>query len=180
MLATIDTKEIASDTQCFAPAEDRESEAKLSREIIALWTAHQDGKATAKRTRAELKELRRNLGERLRTMKVLLARTGRGGQWGSYLREHRLPRATADRYVRQHEATLNPEPKNLLTEQIPTEDYVKQFFQRLLPRLRSTLTTYDATFYFVRAMAFELATCNAEFTDTGILVLGPTQKGEEQ
>lgn len=48
MLATADTEEITTETQCLAPAVDRESEAKLSSEIATLWSAHQDGKATAK------------------------------------------------------------------------------------------------------------------------------------
>jgi hypothetical protein len=45
MLMTVDAEEIASETQCFALPEDRESEAKLSTEIVKLWSAHQNGKA---------------------------------------------------------------------------------------------------------------------------------------
>ena len=63
MLMTVDAEEIANETQRFAPAEDPESEERLSSEITMLWSAHQDGKATAKRTRAELQKLRRDLGE---------------------------------------------------------------------------------------------------------------------
>ena len=100
----------------------------------------------------------------------------------SYLRVHKISRTTADRYVHEHEENLNPVPTNRPTGAItePSEADVKQFFQHILPRLRSTLTTADSTFYFVREMAFELATYNAEFTDKGILVLGPMQKGDEQ
>ena len=182
MLTTVDAVEATTDHGSSEPAEDRESEAKLTSEITALWSAHQDGKATAKRTRAELKELRRNLGERLRTMKNLLARTGRGGQWMGYLREQKIPRTTADRYISDHEKSLNPEPENRITGAIsaPTEEDVKQFFHRLLPRLQSVLTSYDAVYYFVREMHFELSNCNSEHTDRGILVLGPAQKGESQ
>ena len=151
-------------------------------EITALWSAHQDGKATAKRTRHELKELRRSLAERLHTMKTLLAHTGRGGQWTSYLKAHRIPRTSADRYVRDHEESLNPgstkRPSGAITD--PTEDDVKKFFQRILPRLRCTLTSYDAVYYFVREMHFKLPNCNSEFTDMGIMVAGPTQEGEAQ
>ena len=108
MLATVDTEEITTETQCLAPAVDQASEAKLSGEITALWSAHQDGKATAKRTKEDLKAIRRDLGERLHAMKTLLARTGRGGQWTSYLREHKISRTTADRWSREHEESRNP------------------------------------------------------------------------
>jgi hypothetical protein len=93
MLETVDADEIASDTQCSAPAEHGEVEATLSSEITVLWSAHQDGKAVAKRTRAELKAIRHSLGERLHAMKALLARSGRSGQWSAFLRESRIPRA---------------------------------------------------------------------------------------
>ena len=182
MLATVDVDEIEKETQCLAPVVDRESEERLSTEITALWTAHQDGKATAKRTRAELKELRRNLGERLHTIKALLARTGRGGQWTSYLKAHRIGRTSADRWVQDHEERLNPGSTNSPTGAIParTQDDVAKLFNRLLPQLRSTLATADAVYHFTKLMASELASCNAEHTDRGILVLGPAQKGEGQ
>ena len=146
MLMAVDVDEIATDTQCSAPAEHRDSETKLSKEIEALWSAHQNGKATAKRTRAELKSLRRDLGERLHIMKTLLARTGRGGQWTSYLREHKISRTSADRWALEHEERLNPGSTNRTDVAIsePTEADVTKFFNRLLPQLRTVLTTQQA------------------------------------
>jgi len=180
MSMAIEAAEIADESQRSVPAEDRESEERLSSEITALWSAQKENQAVVKRTRAELKGLRRNLGERLYTMKKLLARTGRGGQWASYLKAHRIPRTSADRWAGEHEERLNPAPTNgpigAITE--PTEADVKQFFQRLLPRLQSTLTTCDATFYFVREMFFELSTANGNMTRSGIEIFGPSQKGE--
>ena len=78
MLVAFDAVEGSTDAQCSAPAEERESEVSLSKEIVALWSTHQDGKASAKRTREDLKAIRSDLGERLHAMKALLARTGRG------------------------------------------------------------------------------------------------------
>ena len=182
MVVEVDPVEVLGHSQCSAPAGEQESEVSLSKEITALWSAHQDGKASAKRTKEDLKAIRRDLGERLHAMKTLLARTGRGGQWTSYLREHKISRTTADRWSREHEESRNPGSTKRTDGAItdPTADDVKKFFQRLLPRLRSTLTTYDAVYYFVHEMHFKLPNCNSEMTDQGILVLGPTQQGEAQ
>jgi hypothetical protein len=67
------------------------AEATLATEIASLWNNHKDSKAAVRRTRAEVKALRRGLGEKLHQMKSLLARTGRGGGWASYLRSQKLP-----------------------------------------------------------------------------------------
>jgi hypothetical protein len=132
-----------------AATEDTRSEAQLSSEITSLWSAHQEQKDNGRRTRIELKAIRQQLGEKLFAMKFKLTRTGRSGGWATFLREHHLPRATADRYVREQEATLTPLP-NRLTDAIsePTEDEVRQFAQRLIPRLRRLLTSQDAVYYF--------------------------------
>jgi hypothetical protein len=104
-----------------------ETEANLNSDIKSLWTAHQTSTATAQHTKEELEALRFDLGLKLREMKVILVRTGRGGGWAAYLRSHGLPRASAERYINQHEALLKPET-NRLTETIsePSEDDVRR------------------------------------------------------
>jgi hypothetical protein len=97
---------------------DTEVEAKLSAEITVLWATQKDNKATVRRTRAQLKELRLELGAKLHTMKTILARTGRGGGWAAYIRSQKLPLTTVDRYVAQHEAALAPR-----AEKLPTGDF---------------------------------------------------------
>jgi len=182
MLMTIDENEITSDAQCFAPAEDRESESKLSIEITTLWSAHQDGKATAKRTRADLQKLRRDLGERLHNMKTLLARTGRGGQWTSYLRVHKISRTTADRWAREHEERLNAGSTKRTDGAIsePTEADVMKFFNRILPQLRKVLTTQQAVFDFVCALVVDLPGVHGDVTDSAVEIYRPTEKSEAQ
>ena len=182
MLMAVDVDEIATETQCLAPAEDRESEAKLSTEIAKLWSAHQDGKASAKRTRDELKELRRSLGERLHAMKALLARTGRGGQWMSYLRVHKISRTTADRWTHEHEESLNPGSTKRTDGAIsePTEADVTKFFKHLLPQFRKVLTTQQAVFDFVCALVVDLPGVHGDVTDSAVEIYRATQKGEEQ
>jgi hypothetical protein len=126
-----------------------EAEAILAVEIATLWNSHKGSKAAVRRTREELKTIRRDLSQKLHAMKSILARTGRGGGWAGYLRSNKLPRATADRYVLDHEAILAP-PLNRLSEAVaePTEDEVRRFAQKLLPRLCRSLTTSNAIYFF--------------------------------
>jgi hypothetical protein len=134
-----------------------ETEVKLTSEIRSLWTAHQTSTATAKRTKEELEDLRFDLGLKLREMKSILVRTGRSGGWSAYLRSHALPRASAERYIKQYEAIFNPE-KNRLTDTLsePTDDDVRRLVRSLLPRLRKILTTPDSVSLFVGEVARQL------------------------
>ncbi len=75
------------------------SESEVGTEIARLWTAQRYHAAAARRTREELKALRRSLSERLHEMKTLLVQVGRGGRWATFLRKRHIPRASADRYV---------------------------------------------------------------------------------
>jgi len=148
---------------------DPEIEAKLSAEIQSLWTAHIQSKATVQRTKEELEAIRRDLGKRLFEMKTVLVRTGRGGGWASYLRSASLPRASADRYVRQHEATLNPSQTKRLSESIsePTADDVRRLVTGLLPRLRRVLTTPSWVEWFLVEVAFQLEAADESPTGGG-------------
>lgn len=139
-----------------APSES-ETEAKLTSDIRSLWTAHQTNTATAKRTKEELEDLRFDLGLKLREMKSILVRTGRSGGWSSYLRSHGVPRASAERYIKQYEAIFNP-GKNRLTDTFsePSEDDVRRLVRRLLPRLRKVLTTPESVSLFVHEAGRQL------------------------
>lgn len=155
-----------------------EAESKLSDEIQSLWSAHRDGRATARRTREELKVLRDHLGERLSEMKGLLARTGRSGGWASYLRSHRLPRATAERYVRLHEASLHPElnrPTGTISN--PSEKDVHRLVQSLLPRLGRVLTTPQSVTWFTAEVSGKLAAVNWNPVDNRMEGADPATMG---
>jgi hypothetical protein len=134
-----------------------EIEAKLTGEIKSLWSAHQVGKTTAKRTTVELKALRLDLGAKLCLMKSFLVRVGRAGGWAAYLRSNNFSRATADRYVGQHEASMMPETKRVnesITE--TTGDDVRRLVSVLLPRLRKILTTPSWVEWFSVEVASQL------------------------
>jgi hypothetical protein len=156
-----------------------EIEANLQSEIKSLWSAHQVGKATAKHTKEELKCLRLDLGHKLYEMKSILARTGRGGGWAAYLRLHGLPRATAERYIGQHEASMLPDTKRVsesITE--TTGDDVRRLVRSLLPRLRKFLTTPSWVEWFLVEVAFQLETADASPTGGGVEEAAPAAKGD--
>jgi hypothetical protein len=115
-------------------------EGQLIDDITSLWSAHKEAKASARKTREELKLLRAQLGEKLHALKAHLARTGRSGRWSAFLRSNALQRATADRLVAKHEAAINP-PSNRPSEAFsePTEEEIRGLVRNLIPRLRRIL-----------------------------------------
>jgi hypothetical protein len=151
---------------------DTEAETKLTAEIVELWGVHRDGKATVRRTRAELKALRLELGAKLHTMKSILVRTGRGGGWAAYLRSQRLPLATADKYVVEHAASLTRPEEKLLEEELskPTVDQVRQLAQKLLPKLCDVLTTAELVHGFIDELFWSLEAAVGRETDDGLEV----------
>jgi hypothetical protein len=151
---------------------DPEAETKLTAEIVELWGVHKDGKATMRRTRAELKALRLELGAKLHTMKSILVRTGRGGGWAAYLRSQRLALATADKYVAEHAASLTRPEEKLLEEELskPTVDQVRQLAQKLLPKLCDVLTTAELVHGFIDELFWSLEAAVGRETDDGLEV----------
>jgi hypothetical protein len=148
-----------------SPQTDNQTEAKLNSDIKSLWTAHQVTTATAKRTKEALEDLRFDLGLKLCEMKSILVRTGRGGGWAAYLRSHDLPRASAERYIKQYEAIFNTE-KNRLSDTIsgPSEEDVRRLVRSLLPRLRKVLTTLESVSLFADEVGRQLQTSVADKT----------------
>lgn len=157
MLNAVENTEVDHDVSVQP---DTIAETTLAAEIVTLWTEHRDSKANVRRTRAELKALRRDLGEKLYQLKFLLARTG--GGWASYLRSQKLPLATADRYVQEHQTRLSPPATELLNEELsePTTDEIRQFAQRLLPKLCRVLTTQESVYEFVHELVRHIPAAN--------------------
>jgi hypothetical protein len=123
------------------------SEQMLRDEIASLWSANVNA---ARATNEELRAIRAKLGEQLCRMKEVLAKPGCDGQWSGFLREHNIPRATADRLVGRHLRSLIPDV-NCLTEPVsePTEEEVRELFSSVWPRLRCTLRSQQSLQLFV-------------------------------
>jgi hypothetical protein len=132
-------------------------EGQLTADISSLWSAHKEAKASVRKTRGELKALRSQLGRKLHEMKSLMARSGRGGGWSAFLRGCGVPRASADRYVRAHEASLVP-PTNRPTEAFsePTEEEIRGLVRKLLPRLRRYLVSPRAVDHFYNQISSQV------------------------
>jgi len=141
------------DTALAEPAtaqDGHEDEQKLADEIRQLWAVHTDAQATVKKTREELKAIRQRLSERLYEMKQLLVKPGRNGGWSSFLRSQGIAKPTADRLVRAHKESIDPEP-NVLSEQVSeaSQTDVQRLFESVWPRLRKVLTTDESVNQFI-------------------------------
>jgi hypothetical protein len=151
----------------------------LRSEIKSLWSAHQISKATAKHTKQEVKTLRLDLGRKLCEMKSILARTGRSGGWSAYLRSYDLPRASAERYIDQHEALLKP--KQIDSRETVSEtdaDDVRRLVRSLLPRLRRILTTPEWVARFLEEVAFQWEPADASPTAGKVDEVGAVAKAD--
>jgi hypothetical protein len=141
-------------------------------EIANLWSAHQNAKSTARTTREELRAIRVKLGERLHDMKKMLASPGRDGQWSGFLREHNIPRASADRLVIRHERRLNPNINRLIeANPEPTDEDVRKLFAAVWPKLRRTLRSPQSLAMFIDLLTSHYE--GVEATDREILALAP-------
>lgn len=151
MLEMIDlTPIIESVVPSDAPDFPAESPNELNQTITNLWSAHLNAKNTARATKAELQDIRTKLGEHLSEMKKMLASPGRDGQWSKFLREHEIPRATADRLVAHHQQSCDPN-FNCLSEPVsePTEEEGGKLFASLWPKLRRTLRSRNSLTLFI-------------------------------
>jgi hypothetical protein len=157
---------------------ESEIEAELKSEIKSLWSAHLVGKTTAKRTTVELKALRLDLGLKLCLMKSILVRTGRGGGWAAYLRSCEVPRASAERYIHQHELVLNPKQIDLPeTFSEPSDEDVRRLVRSLMPRLRRVLKTASWMEWFLVEVQYQWETADASTTGGQRDEAAPDAKG---
>jgi hypothetical protein len=157
-----------------------EDEACLTVEILQYWDAHLHYQGPMKETNQKAREVHQHLGKLLFHLKQVLAKPGRGGKWSSFLKEHRIPRATADRLVTRYQHSLDPDA-NRLTEATsePTEEEVQKLFNAVWPRLRRVLTTPGSVYRFVSALASACADACFEVRDDGILVLKPAAENTD-
>lgn len=155
------------------PAQD---EAALTAEITELWRLHSDYKGSIKSQTENLRSLRAELGKRLAEMKQVLARPGRNGQWSGWLKERKIPRATADRLVLKFERSLNPDG-NRLSESIsePTEEEILNLYNKLAPKLRRALPTPASVYRFIDLVSGSFA-LERRVTEEGLVIVKPFQK----
>lgn len=158
-----------------------QNEAALTTQINQLWRLHTDYAASMRSQSQNLRSLRAELGKKLADMKQVLARPGRGGEWSGWLREQKIPRATADRLVLKHERSLHPDG-NRLTEAIsePTDEEIKTLLDKIAPKLRKALRTPASAYRFLDLLSSSLAALRKD-TDEGFVLVEPsTHEAVEQ
>ena len=142
---------------------DRRIEYMISEEPLLIsipknWAEHKSGRAAVMQSQEELAAVKLKLASDLAALKYILARTGRLGKWSPFLRKHRIPRATADRYVKSHKNRVNVVHQ---TSASPTpcktaETQVSKIVERLLPRLKRELQTSDDVELFLNLLGTAL------------------------
>ena len=116
--------ETAALTEASETPIEPNAETKLAQEIEQLWSVHSEAQTVLGHTKQELHALRLELGQRLYEMKMILACPGRAGKWSQFLSAQRIPRASADRYVKKYESAITSPVEIDSAEAIPdsTED----------------------------------------------------------
>jgi len=159
--------------QAESPSQD---ESVLTDQIVQLWQVHRDYQTSIKHKTQEFRSLRAELGKQLAEMKQVLVKPGRNGQWSAFLKEHQIPRATADRLVQKYERSLHPHA-NCLTEQFaePTEEEIQKVFFKVFPKLRRVLRTPSSLYRFVDLLTLSCDGTGRRVTEEGILIMKPSQ-----
>jgi hypothetical protein len=165
---------VAQSTESATALEDG---AWLTTEIMQYWEIHEHCQGSLREANHEAREVRRHLGGLLFRLKQVLAKLGRDGRWSSFLNEHGIPRATADRLVARHQRSLDP-GANRLNEATsePTAEQVQKVFKSVWPRLRRVLVTPRSIYQFVLALASACNNSCFEVGKDGTLVLRPTSE----
>jgi hypothetical protein len=161
------------------PEVPSQDEATLTDQIVELWQEHNVYTASIKHQTQDLLALRTELGKRLAEMKEVLAKPGRSGQWSSWLKERKIPRATADRLVTNYERSLNPNG-NRLSESIsePTEAEIQNLFAKMFPKLRRVLRTPHSVYRFIELLSLSSDGTCRRLTEEGLLLIKPLPQSE--
>jgi len=159
--------------------DDSTIESQLTREISDLWADNVRLSANRKTTAKEFRQIRARLAEKLATIKTLLSRPGRSGEWRGWLRERGIPRSTADRLVSRHAETLTGDNGNVPTEAISNspEDSAEKLAETVWQRFGKTLATDESVIRFIGCVA-EISGVQHEWRTDGLLILNAVRKAE--
>jgi hypothetical protein len=154
----------------ISPEADSVSEQELTNAITELWSIHVQAQTIVRKKKDELKLVRTNLAERLYTMKALLAKPGRGGQWSSFLIQHGISRTSADRLVTFHEKSINPDGNS--TSGAITDEEIAKLAESVWAKLEKRLKGHSEKYLFFSRLIMESSTKSEEYED-GILLINP-------
>ncbi len=137
----------------------------LAGEVVHQWSCRQSYRRQMLGLEVEVKKHDAILGDLFYRMKRKLSKIGRNGGWSQWLKQRRIPRATADRLVLEHAEFfgLSDElPHRERNE--PLEANVSQAAYRTSDRLEHMLTSPKARMSFLRCLA-DLLGLSVEYGD---------------
>jgi hypothetical protein len=148
-------------TMCsyWAPGQDE----YLAGEVVHQWSCRQSYRRQIGGLEVEVKKHDAILGDLFYRMKRKLSKLGRDGGWSQWLKQRRIPRATADRLVLEHAEFFwlaDELPHRERNE--PLEGNVSQAAYRTSDRLENVLTSPKSRMMFVRCLA-DLLGLDVEF-----------------
>lgn len=150
-------------TMCgyWSPGQDE----YLAGEVVHQWSARQSYRRQIIALEVEVKKHDAVLGDLLYRMKRKLSKLGRNGGWSQWLKQRRIPRATADRLLLEHAEFFG------LTSELPhrernepLEGNVSHAAYRTNDRLENVLTTPKSRMTFMRCLG-DLFGLGVEFDD---------------
>jgi len=135
---------------------DDSDEDGLAKRIAELWSSDRHRQQEIRQNKDEIEYIRAELAQDLFRFKKVLAKSGRGGMWSDFLRRHRIPRSTADRYVSKVEAAKAD--ANCPTEAIfiPTAEQIAALVKKTRAKVVALLTTDETRAKFLDALASSL------------------------
>jgi hypothetical protein len=136
--------------------EQLQNEGFVDLEISQLWMIHNCCASDIKSEQYRQRAVGNSLGELLHVMKGILASPGRMGRWSGWLKEHKIPRASADRMVNRYVEAfhLSSESPRDAIEPEPTEAEIGRLFAALWGRMEKTLTTQRSRYEFLRCFLY--------------------------
>jgi len=145
----------------------------LSEHIETLWRIRECHANAIKTDQKGMRSVDASLGQMLYSMKSLLARPGRGGNWSPWLKERGIARATADRLVLRFAKSRNLIEKpahEQLSE--PTEAEIGKLFAAIWSRCEAKLPTAHSRYEFIRCWIVRSGLA-CEYQPGGILITNP-------
>jgi hypothetical protein len=163
-----------------AQPDDGEVETLLAAEINTLWSDHVRLSADRKVTSKELRQIRARLAERLSAMKSLLSHPGRSGEWRGWLRQHGIPRSTADRLVSRYSETLCVDRVNVPSGAIsdPATPTHEKLATSVWSSLKKTLATGESVVQFVGCFVTAAGIAH-EWRPEGLMIFNPMPKAAD-
>ena len=155
-----------------ATPDELQDQAFLTAQITYLWTVRECHATAISKDRKGMRSVDASLGQMLYSMKSLLARPGRGGNWSPWLKERGIARATADRLALRFARSRNLIEKSAHEQIEPTESEIGKLFTAIWQRCEPKLPTAHSRYEFIRCWIVRSG-LGCQYRPDGVLVFDP-------